>query len=435
MRGRPLAAVGASAAVALFLSAPPALGAASTPGTGATPTAGGPVVTTVVSGADFPTNMAFAPDGRLFYTEKETGNIRIVQDGGLLPQPFATLPVQGGGESGLLGLALDPDFATTPFVYVYYTSSADGRNHLARLEASSSDPDRGGPPENLLTLLTATGIHNGGDILFGPDGKLYAVAGETGDMALAQDPNSLGGKVLRMNPDGSIPSDNPFGANSYVYSLGHRNSFGLCVNPNDGDLWETENGPSSDDEINRIQAGKNYGWPDQLGPGGGPRFVDPALTFPTVIVPTGCVFFDRPISASSVRPHPGGQLVFGDYHGDLHSVLLQAPEDRDVERETVEAHFPVGITDVKVGPDGDLYVSTQSSIVRITPGNGIPFTPAGPKTPPPDVTGPGATGGGLGAGTIVLIVAAIVLAVDGLIVLVVRRRRRRGAATRTPPGA
>ncbi len=424
MPRRLLAAAAAAAAVAL--PARPAFGAGATP-------SGDPVVTTVVSGADFPTNMAFAPDGRLFYTEKETGNIRIVQDGNLLPQPFATLPVQGGGESGLLGLALDPDFARTPFVYVYYTSSADGRNHIARLEASSSAPNRGGSPENLLTLLAATGIHNGGDILFGQDGKLYAVAGETGDMALAQDPNSLGGKVLRLNPDGSIPSDNPFGPQSYVYSPGHRNSFGLCVNPQDGDLWETENGPSSDDEINRIQAGKNYGWPDHLGPGGAPRFVDPVLTFHTVIVPTGCAFFDRPISASSVRPHPGGQLVFGDFHGDLHSVLLRAPENRTVERQTVEAHFPVGIIDAEVGPDGDLYVATQNSIVRLAPGNGIPFTPSGPTTPPPVVSGAGG-GGGLGAGTIVLIVAAIVLVVDGVIVVVVRRRRRLGA-TRRPPGA
>jgi len=419
----------AAAALALLLAgvwAAPAFGA------DATPEPDRPVVTTVVSGADFPTNMAFAPDGRLFYNEKDTGNIRIVQGGQLLPRPFATLPVQGSGESGLLGLALDPDFAQTPFVYVYYTSSVDGRNHIARLEASSTDPDRGGPPDNLLTLLTATGIHNGGDILFGPDGKLYAVVGETGDMALAQDPNSLGGKVLRMNPDGSIPSDNPFGPSSYVYSLGHRNSFGLCVNPHDGDLWETENGPSSDDEINRIQAGKNYGWPDQLGPGGPAKFVDPVLTFPTVIVPTGCAFFDRPITSSSVRPHPGGQLVFGDFNGDLYSVLLRAPGNRVVQRDTVEAHFPEGITDVKVGPDGDLYVATASSIVRMAPGTGVTFTPTAPTTPAPEVTGAdGDGGGGLGPGTIVVIVGAIVLVVDGVIVLVARRRRRRSATSRT----
>ncbi|HXJ64588.1 MAG TPA: PQQ-dependent sugar dehydrogenase [Actinomycetota bacterium] len=400
-----------------------------------TPSPSEPSDQSVVADAAFPTNMAFAPDGRLFYTEKETGNIRIVQGGKLLDRPFAKLPVQGGGESGLLGLALDPNFEQTPFVYVYFTSSQDGRNHIARIPASSSDPDVGGPPENLLTLLTASGIHNGGDLVFGQDGKLYAVVGETGNEAFAQDPASLGGKILRMNPDGSIPSDNPFGPDSYVYSLGHRNSFGLCVNPHNGDLWETENGPSSDDEVNLIEAGKNYGWPDQLGPAGKPGFVDPKLTFPSIIVPTGCVFDDHAISATSVRPKPGQQLVFGDFHGDLHSVVLQPPAFDDVQRVTTEAHFPDGITDLKVGPDGDLYAATSSSIVRIPPGEGVPFSPAAGPSPP--VTGGSGSGGGSGGPgllTIVAIVAALVLLVVGALVLVSRRRKRRnGAGGKNPP--
>src|SRR5262249_34905606 len=154
-----------------------------------------------------------------------------------------------------------------------------GKNHVARIRASDTDPNKGGSPENLLTLLTASGIHNGGDMAFGPDGRLYVVGGETRDDALPPDPDSPGGKVLRVAKDGSTPADNPLGPDSYVYSLGHRNSFGLCFNPHTGDLWETENGPSSDDEINRIQPGKNYGWPEHLGPVGKPGFVDPSLTF------------------------------------------------------------------------------------------------------------------------------------------------------------
>ncbi len=385
-------------------------------------TPGGPEITTVVDGAEFPTNMAFAPDGRLFYTEKETGNIRVVENGELLPEVFATLPVRGGGESGLLGLALDPNFDQDPFVYVYYTSDVDGRNHIARLPASSDDPNGGGPPQNLISLLTASGIHNGGDIAFGPDGKLYAVVGETGADDLAQDPSSVGGKILRLDPDGRIPADNPFGPDSPVFSLGHRNSFGLCFNPHDGQLWETENGPSSDDEINRIEAGNNYGWPNQLGASGtsGPSdFTDPTLVFRDIIVPTGCAFFDDAISSGAVRPEPGGQMVFGDFHGDLHSMLLQPPEMHQAQRATTEASLPGGITDVEVGPDGNLYVSTSDSIVRIQGAHGIPFTPAGPS--PTATSG----GGGLGVGSIVLIVAAIVLLVDGVIVLIVRRRKRR----------
>ena len=388
-------------------------------------TPGGPEITTVVDGAAFPTNMAFSPDGRLFYTEKETGNIRIVQDGELLPDAFATLPVSGGSESGLLGIALDPDFEQSPFVYVYYTSAVDGRNHVARLPASGEDPNVGGPLQNLITLLTASGIHNGGDIVFGPDGKLYAVVGETGADDLAQDPGSLGGKILRLDPDGRIPADNPFGPDSPVFTLGHRNSFGLCFNPHDGQLWETENGPSSDDEINRIEAGNNYGWPNQLGPSGtsGPSdFTDPTLVFRDIIVPTGCAFFDDAISSGAVQPEPGGQMVFGDFHGDLHSLLLQPPEMHNAQRVTTEASLPDGITDVEVGPDGNLYVSTSDSIVRIRGAHGIPFTPAGPS---PTATSGGGEGGGLGVGSIVLIVAAIVLLVDGAILLIVRRRKRR----------
>src|SRR5262249_29370660 len=135
----------AAAVATLVVLAGPASGAD-------TPSPAAPRLTTVVPNADFPTNLAFAPDGRMFFTEKETGNIRVVEDGKLLAEPFATLPVQDGGESGLLGLVLDPDFASSPYVYVYSTSSGDGKNHVARIRASDTDPNKGGSPENLLTL-------------------------------------------------------------------------------------------------------------------------------------------------------------------------------------------------------------------------------------------------------------------------------------------
>ena len=418
------------------LAVVPALVAASAPvahALAATPTSAPLRVETVVAHAAFPTNMAFAPDGRLFYVEKETGNIRIVRDGRLLPEPFARLRVSGGGESGLLGLALDPRFGSQPFVYVYATSSADGRNHIARIRASASDPDRGGVPQNLLTLLTASGIHNGGDLAFGADGKLYATVGETGDSELAQDRSSLGGKVLRLNPDGSVPSDNPFGPRSPVFTLGLRNSFGLCVNPRTGDLWETENGPSSDDEINLIRAGRNYGWPQQLGPGSDPLFTNPELTFGQIIVPTGCAFFDHAVTASAVEPPaPGSQLVFGDFHGDLHSLILRRPGLDSVEQASVVGHFPTGITDLEVGPDGDLYVATSSSIVRILPANGVPD---GSPTPSPPVVI------GHSPQTTPYLVLAIVAAAAAILLVVAvvlrdaRRRRDREGGGVSSPGA
>jgi len=315
---------------------------------------------TVVSGLEFPTNMAFAPDGRIFFDEKDTGRIRIVSAGTLDPRPFATLPVQGGGESGLLGLALDPHFPDRPWVYVYYTSRDDGRNHLARMRAEG---DVGGPPQDLLTLLPASGIHNGGDIAFGPDGRLYVAVGETGDSTLAQDPSSLGGKILRLDPDGSVPDDNPF-PGSPVFALGIRNSFGLCFDPATGSLWETENGPDRDDEVNVIRAGQNYGWPEHMGEGGAPRFQPPVLVFRTVIVVTGCVFFDGFLGRGSGTGASGSQLAFGDFQGDLHRA--DVVPSGSVENESVVAHLPAGITDLEVGQDGDLYVATSSSIERIS---------------------------------------------------------------------
>lgn len=306
----------------------------------------------VATGLDFPTNLAFASDGRLFFTEKDTGRVRVIQDGRVVPGPFVELPVEGGAERGLLGIALHPAFPHEPWVYLYLSylshpsDAADGRNRLVRVRAEGN---RGVETEVLLDLLPAvTGYHNGGDLAFGPDGKLYLVTGEAHDPQRAQDPGDLGGKVLRLNPDGTIPPDNPFGPESPVFSMGHRNSFGLCFDPGTGDLWETENGPDAWDELNRIEAGANYGWPDHLGPGGGPSYVDPVLAFEEVIVPTGCAFL-------------GGRLYFGDFRGDLHEVRPAVGDER------VVARLGTGITDVAAGPDGALYVATASSILRVEP--------------------------------------------------------------------
>ncbi|MGZ4125473.1 MAG: PQQ-dependent sugar dehydrogenase [Actinomycetota bacterium] len=329
----------------------------------------------VVANASFPTNLAFAPDGRAFYTEKDTGNIRVIDaNGSVMPKPFATVPVDGAAEMGLLGLALHPDFAANPWVYAYYSDARDGHNHLVRIRA---DGDVGGAPQNLLTLLpTVTGYHNGGDLAFGTDGTLFVAVGEGHVADRAQDPSSLGGKILRLNDDGSIPADNPFGADSPVYAMGIRNSFGLCV-ARGGTLWETENGPDAWDELNRIEPGGNYGWPDHLGPGAADGFTPPVFAWHDVIVPTGCAV-DRT-----------GSIYVGDFHGDLH--LLSFPSSgpsagpspgpssgRATPTDTLVAGFDAGITDVKWSPDGRLYVVTSNGIwVRSGATSGGPFTPAG----------------------------------------------------------
>ena len=365
----------------------------------ASPVAAQPSVERVAGDLAFPTNLAFALDGRIFFTEKETGDVRIIREGRVLPEPFVHVSVEGTAERGLLGIALHPDFERQPWVYLYYSEKGGASNRIIRVRAKGN---RAVEVDPIITLLPAvTGYHNGGDMAFGPDGKLYAVTGEAHDPGRAQDPNDLGGKVLRLDPDGSVPDDNPLGPDNPVYALGIRNSFGLCFDPVTGDLWETENGPATDDEVNRIVAGGNYGWPDQLGPGGEPRFIDPALDFFDVIVATGCAVTSD-----------GRWLYFGSYLNGLYRARL-LPDGSAGSPELVEGVGPT-VTDVARAPDGSIYVATSDAIVRLA------GTPSGSPVPAATPTSPGfGTGGWTGAG---LVIAAVLI---GWLILLRRRIVRR----------
>ena len=355
------------------------------------PPAASDVVLRPVAEAAFPTNLAPLPDGGVLFTEKETGRVGLLSPDGRI-RAVAELPVLGGAERGLLGIAVHPDFPREPWVYLYLSDPADGRNRLLRLElAGGRAVDR----EVLLDLLPAvSGYHNGGDLAFGTDGMLYAATGEAHEPARAQDPDDLGGKVLRLAPDGSVPSDNPF-PGSPVFSLGHRNSFGLCVNPGTGDVWETENGPDRLDEVNLLRPGGNHGWPIALGDEGGPDLERPALVFPEVIVPTGCAFSDA------------RTMWFGDFHGALHRVTLGGAAGDRVLSHRVVATADAGITDVAAGPDGSLYVATATGILRVTGVRSVPAaTPTGPDGTAPTGAPTGTPGAPSGTG---VLGAAIVL--------------------------
>lgn len=294
----------------------------------------------------FPTNMAFLPDGSLLFTEKETGNVRVVApDGRLVDRPFITLPVIGDAERGLLGIAVHPDFEREPWIYLYHSDPRDGLNRLVRVRADG--PVAEGQPETLLDGISAVaGYHNGGDLAFGGDGSLFVALGEAHESDRAQDETDIGGKIVRLTAAGGVPPDNPFGPDNPVWSIGHRNSFGLCVDPATGALWETENGPDVDDEVNLIEPGRNYGWPAVTGTSGDGRFVDPIVVFPETVALTGCAVAD-------------GDLWFGSFDGRLWR--LPASADAPAEAEEI-ARFPAGVTDVLLGPDGVLYLATADSI-------------------------------------------------------------------------
>ena len=278
--------------------------------------------------------MDLAPDGRLFVTER-AGRVRIVQlgpNGGLRAEGWATLPASTipDGEKGLLGIALDPDFARTGFVYLYYSyllPNGATRNKVVRMR----DADGRGVEETiLLDGIPGNANHDGGRLKFGPDGKLYVTTGDAENGANAQNAGSLAGKILRLDKDGSIPSDNPT-SGSAVWSLGHRNVQGIAWHPDSGALYETEHGPSNpfpdccNDEVNLIVAGGNYGWPTVRGAPADPRFRDPLIDSGRIETwaPSGAAFATKP---GPIR----GSLIFATLRGQhLHRVVF-GPDGRTV---------------------------------------------------------------------------------------------------------
>jgi glucose/arabinose dehydrogenase len=239
----------------------------------------------VVTGLSNPTSMVEAPDGRLFISQ-QGGQLRIARQGNLLPTPFLSLNVDSAGERGLLGVELDPNFASNQFVYVYYTvPGASSHNRLSRFVASG-DVALAGSETVLLELdpLSTATNHNGGAIHFGNDGKLYIGVGENANGANAQTLGNLLGKVLRINADGSIPTDNPFfnsavGKNRAIWAFGLRNPFTFAVHPGSGRIFINDVGQATWEEIDDGLAGANYGWPTSEGPTSNPAFVSPLFAY------------------------------------------------------------------------------------------------------------------------------------------------------------
>jgi len=305
-------------------------------------------VETIATGLEVPWALAFAPDGRLYVTER-VGRIRVVKEGRLEPDPVATLTVAAQGEAGLMGLALDPRFTDTGYLYVCYTAERQG-SLVNRITRFTLREGRAGEERVLLDGMHGAATHDGCRLKFGPDGKLYATMGDAREARLAQARDSLNGKILRLEANGSVPADNPF-PGSPVWSLGHRNPQGLAW---DGKrrLLAAEHGPSAHDEINRIEPGKNYGWPDVAGADdpAAPRrgYVDPIVESERdTWAPSGIAWLGDSVWVAALR---GERLIQITLDADLKLVNVRSILRRVHGR----------LRDVVVGPDGALYVTSSN---------------------------------------------------------------------------
>ncbi len=252
-------------------------------------------VRTLVDLLEVPWGIDFLPDGDAVVTERISGRVlRVTADGSLSRLGAITAAVPEG-EAGLLGVAVSPGFETDRTVYFYLTTATDNRVVSARLDSTTL-----GEPTVVLDGIPRGFIHDGGRIAFGPDGYLYVTTGETGEPELAQDPGSLAGKILRITTDGAPAPGNP-DADSPVWSLGHRNVQGLAWD-DQGRLWASEFGDSELDELNLVEKGGNYGWPEVEGVGGGSQFIDPQVVWPVEQAsPSGLAYADGRLWMAGLR--------------------------------------------------------------------------------------------------------------------------------------
>jgi glucose/arabinose dehydrogenase len=309
-----------------------------------------------------PTAMQFAPDGRLFVCEQD-GRLRVIKNGSLLSTPFLTVTVSSSGERGLLGVAFDPDFAVNQFVYVYYTATMPAiHNRVSRFTANG-DVVRPGSEVVLLDLenLSATN-HNGGALAFGPDDKLYVAVGENAVSSNAQTLGNRLGKMLRLNRDGTIPSDNPFfstasGVNRAIWALGLRNPFTFAFNGAGTTMFINDVGQSSQEEINEGRAGANYGWPDTEGPTTDPRFDSPRYSY--AHAGGACAIVGGAFYSPMTAQFPADYLndyFFADYCAGW--IRRLDPASSAVTTLATGIGSPV---DLKVADDGSLYYLARMS--------------------------------------------------------------------------
>ncbi|HMQ04625.1 MAG TPA: PQQ-dependent sugar dehydrogenase [Pyrinomonadaceae bacterium] len=327
-------------------------------------------VETVATGLEVPWAFAWLPNGEMLFTERR-GRVRTIRDGKLVTEPVYVVPdVEPSSESGLMDISLHPNFAANNFVYIAYAYRGDGKQvKIVRFKYSAGKFTE---PKVIIESIPAAPNHAGTRARFGPDGKLYITTGDATKWDLSQQMDSLAGKTLRLNDDGSVPDDNPFvkrqGARPEIWSLGHRNAQGLAWQPGTGLMFQTEHGPSQfegrgggADEVNIVEAGKNYGWPTIWGTRTQAGLESPLLEYSPACAPASGAFYN-----GDKFPAFKGNFFFGCLRSAR--MIRVVLDGRKVIRQENLLEGNVGrIREVGEGPDGFLYFSTSNRDGRGNP--------------------------------------------------------------------
>jgi glucose/arabinose dehydrogenase len=319
-------------------------------------------VETVIPNLEVVWSIVWAPDGRMFFAERP-GRVRVFENGKLRPQPAFVVPdVEPRGESGLMSLALHPQFASNHLLYLSYAYNSNGQQ--VRVVRYRETPNGFVDRKVIIENIPAAQFHAGCRLRFGPEGKLYITTGDATDRQIAQQLNSLGGKILRLNDDGTVPNDNPFvgraNARPEIWAYGSRNAQGIDFQPGTNLLWETEHGPSGfdgpggGDEVNIIERGKNYGWPEIHHRQTREGMESPVLEYTPACAPASGMFY-RGAQFSQFK----GNFFFSCLRGER--IIRVVTNGREVVSQENLLEGKYGrIRDIAEGPDGYIYFSTSN---------------------------------------------------------------------------